>query len=396
MKSNMMKIAADYNISITEDPKIELYGNAEERMLLDLKIVVKEEEHFIKMKVYNTTCAMDFQALKHDIDKKFEHLGGLTVAQYFTQTVVVEIANILCNKIDIKKLNNYIRKLASDGKTAVKTFKKCAKFACSKDISKGGTISCIYCESLTHRSCIDNSILETSKYRCETCLINNVNTIQSDNVVENNDILKLSLLCDLKIAEPSYLACTLCSEMFETDTDLQYHVSEKHVLPKDYNCSVCSESFQDEKDLKIHIESKHELRKRLRADTSLLESRCDCTVVSKENEILTNKIKTEKENSEKIKLELEATKKDVKTKIERVEYLEDQARRELEKKMEDVHELKEKIKSLEEDIGRKNVLTEDLKKENEVLRKTSQESLNQETNQELQRLRAIIQDREKA
>ena len=167
----------------------------------------------------------------------------------------------------------------------MKTIKKCARFACSKDISKGGTISCIYCESLTHKSCTDNSLLETSKYRCETCLINNVNTIQSEDNPKNNAILKLSLLCDSKIDKP----CTLCTETFETDTDLQYHVSEKHVL-ENYNCSVCSESFQDEKDLKTHIESKHELRKRLRADTSLLESRCDCTEVSKENEILNSEI----------------------------------------------------------------------------------------------------------
>ena len=60
-----------------------------------------------------------------------------------------------------------------------------------KDISKGGTISCIYCESLTHKSCTDNSLLETSKYRCETCLINNVNTIQSEDNPENNAVLKV-------------------------------------------------------------------------------------------------------------------------------------------------------------------------------------------------------------
>ena len=63
---------------------------------------------------------MDFQALKHDIDKKFDHLGGLTVGEYFTQTIVVEIANTLCNKVDVKKLNNYIKQLALEGRQGVK------------------------------------------------------------------------------------------------------------------------------------------------------------------------------------------------------------------------------------------------------------------------------------
>ena len=56
------------------------------------------------MKVYDTTCGMDFQALKHDLDKKFDHLDGSTVGEFFTQEIVVEIANILCNKVDIKKV----------------------------------------------------------------------------------------------------------------------------------------------------------------------------------------------------------------------------------------------------------------------------------------------------
>ena len=44
-------------------------------MLLNLKIEIKDKEHYIKMKVYNTTCATDFQAMKHDIDEKFDHLN---------------------------------------------------------------------------------------------------------------------------------------------------------------------------------------------------------------------------------------------------------------------------------------------------------------------------------
>ena len=44
----MMKLAKEkYNISLTTDPKIELYGTAEERMLFDLRVIIKSEEHFV-------------------------------------------------------------------------------------------------------------------------------------------------------------------------------------------------------------------------------------------------------------------------------------------------------------------------------------------------------------
>ena len=118
-----MKIAKVFNFFLTLDPKIELYANAEEKIFLDLKIEIKDKEHYIKMKVYNTTCAMDFQAMKHDIDKKFDHLNGNTVGEFFAKDFVVEIANIVCKKMDVEKLNNFIRRIALDGKNAVKTVK---------------------------------------------------------------------------------------------------------------------------------------------------------------------------------------------------------------------------------------------------------------------------------
>ena len=84
-----------YNISLTTDPKIELYGSTEERMLFDLRVIIKSEEHFVKMKVYKTTCGIDFQALKHDIGLTFNHLDSLTVGEYVARNIVIDIANIL-------------------------------------------------------------------------------------------------------------------------------------------------------------------------------------------------------------------------------------------------------------------------------------------------------------
>ena len=53
LKTNMMKIAkSKYGVTLCADPKIELFGTAEERMCLDLKVKLKEQDHFLKMKVY--------------------------------------------------------------------------------------------------------------------------------------------------------------------------------------------------------------------------------------------------------------------------------------------------------------------------------------------------------
>ena len=365
MKSNMMKIAKDYNISLAADPKIELYGNAEERMLLDLKVMIKGQEHFVKMKVYNTTCGMDFQALKHDIDKRFDHLDGRTVGEFFTQKIIVEIANTLCNKVDIKKLNDYIKKLALVGKDGVKAVKKCSKFDCTKETSKGETITCIYCESLTHKSCINNSTLDVLKYRCESCLINNISTVQSTELLENENILRLSLID-------------------ETQLQFQYH------------CNVCKDIFTDENALRMHMETKHEARKRSRGDTSLVEGRCDCDDVSKENERLNNDLRTEKERKEAIELQLEAAKKDLNEKNEEVRNLGGKMKIDAQTNLDEIKALKESIKSMKEDIDIKAVEITKLIAENESLRKVSEGTNNLDSSEEVQRLRSIVQDREKA
>ena len=112
LKSNMMKIAKEkYQVSLAVDPKVELYGQAEERMLLDLNVHIKGHDHAVKMKVYNTACAMDFQALKHDIGKIFNHLD-----EYFVRNVLLDIISTLKKKIDLVKLNDFLRKLATEGK----------------------------------------------------------------------------------------------------------------------------------------------------------------------------------------------------------------------------------------------------------------------------------------
>ena len=375
MKTNMMKIAKDYNITLAADPKIELYGNAEERMLLDLKVIIKGQEHLVKMKVYNTTCGMDFQALKHDLDKKFDHLDGRTVGEFFTQEIVVEIANTLCNKVDIKKLNNYIKKLALDGKDGVKAVKKCFKFDCTKDTSKGVTIVCIYCESYTHKSCISDPTFDVTNYRCESCFINNVRTIQSGGLLENENILMLSLLND----DPN---------PDQIDSELNNHISHKS------KCTICNDIFPDETALKTHTDLKHEARKRFRGDTSLIEGRCDCADISDQYEIQKNELQAEKERIKEMVHEIDTKNKLINEKNARIQTLEDQAD-ELVIKMNEITCLKDTIKKIEEELEKKASEFDTIRQENDVLKRASEEQNNQEPRQELQRLRTFIQDREK-
>ena len=365
MKSNMMILAKDFNIVMTTDPKVELYGNAEERMLLDLKVCIKEQEHFIKMKVYNTTCGMDFQALKHNTDKKFHHLDGRTVGEYFTQTIIVDIVNTICKKIDIEKLNKYIKKLAIEGREAVKTVKKCAKFDCSKDTSKGATLSCIYCESLTHKSCTSSVGLEVSNYRCELCLINNITTTKSVELQDNERILKLSTIDAITTNETA----------------------------KSYTCILCGETFQAENAMRVHTETAHEARKRLRGDTSLVEGRCDCEIVSEENKSLRNELHDRKDEVKQLKLELEGAMKDVNEQKERFLNFEEQAKIESETKVNLIKQQKDTIENIKKDLETKIEESDNLRKEIELLKSAS---VNQKPDDELQRLRVIIQDREKA
>ena len=385
MKTNMMSLAKEQNIILTTDPKIELYGNAEERMLLDLKVPIKDQEHFIKMKVYNTACGMDFQALKHNTDKRFDHLDGRTVGEYFAQTIVVDIVNTISKKIDIQKLNNYIKKLAIEGENAAKTVKKCAKFDCTKDTLKGATLACIYCESLTHKSCINNPGLAVEKFSCEICFINGVKTIKSVEFQDNESILKLSTIPTIETDKNQL--CYLCGKSFESEKNLQNHKFQQH----SFQCNICDQSLFSENALKMHSETKHEVRKRLRGDTSLIEGRCDCGDVSEQNNSLRNELQTEKDRIEEIKQELEVAKKNVNEQNKKVQYLEEQAHKESEKQLDLIKQLKDTIENIQKDLDEKVVESDNLKREIEVLKITSN---TKGQDDESQRLRLIMQEKE--
>ena len=84
LKVNFMKVIKnEFDIRPVDTPKVEMYGDAEERICLDLKMTVKDIERKVKLKVHNTKCSLDVQECGDSYSKKYSHLGNMTVGEYF-------------------------------------------------------------------------------------------------------------------------------------------------------------------------------------------------------------------------------------------------------------------------------------------------------------------------
>jgi hypothetical protein len=155
IKKNMMKVLKDaFGVIIVRQPKVEYYGAAEESINLDIKVKLNGQDQEMKIKVYNTVCSMDVQALGIPLKTTFAHLFNLTCAEYFVTHILPKIVEILSRSIDIKKLNEFHRKLAIDGKNASKkekVNKSCV--SCDKDVKSGDAIKCTKCKKPTHKQC---------------------------------------------------------------------------------------------------------------------------------------------------------------------------------------------------------------------------------------------------
>ena len=56
IKKNMMRFLIDaYKVSLTKQPKIEYYGQAEERINLNIMVALNGKDQELKIKVYNTS-----------------------------------------------------------------------------------------------------------------------------------------------------------------------------------------------------------------------------------------------------------------------------------------------------------------------------------------------------
>ena len=134
----------------------------------------------------------------------------------------------------------------------------------------------------------------------------------------------------------------------------------------------------------------------MRAETSLLEGRCDCDDVNKENEQLKDDLKTEKDKREALELELGVMKKETKEKSEKLSNMDEKTKKELQDKLIEIQNLSDTIENTKKELAKIVAEKIELKEENDKLRKESEGNNNPESSQELQSLHSIIQVGEKA
>ena len=206
----------------SKEPKVEYYGKAEERINLNIQVALNDQVQELKIKVYNTSCALDAQALGIPLKPTFPHLSGLTCAEYFCTNILAKDVYYLEKNIDIKKLNDYHRKLAIDGKNASKKDKvNSTCISCEKDSKTGETVKCHMCKKYSHKSCALKTISTASLERvvaknefvCEKCYSQPEYNDDFDDVP--NLLKKLCILNDEKVidendSEQTVEKCTLC------------------------------------------------------------------------------------------------------------------------------------------------------------------------------------------
>ena len=98
----------------------------------------------------------------------------------------MDITKTLTERIDIKKLNEFHRKLASEGKNAAtknKNDKTC--ISCERDIKTGDVSKCHMCKKPTHKSCVFKSMSDECLQRA---IAKNKFTCEKSNPVFNDDV----------------------------------------------------------------------------------------------------------------------------------------------------------------------------------------------------------------
>ena len=304
LKINLLKcLDIEYNTILTSDPKLEFYGEALDRICLDLQMRVGDKIHNVKLKVYNTKCSMDVARQRGTLKERFDHLHNLTVGDYFASHIISKIVEKIDKSFDISKLNMYLKKLANEGKKSAKTKvanKKCCK-ECKKDVKSSKTISCITCKESTHFSCLSNEISEERKevlsknneFLCGPCRVYpkiiDVDDDGTTNAIEMIDNIKMNLffpetqpqLVDLTSTEespnekePDCFKCQHCDFTNREKRCIDEHISQIH----EFLCTECDRSFTEKNGLEQHILEEHDKRgtKRHRLDTSLLFDPSTC------------------------------------------------------------------------------------------------------------------------
>ena len=368
LKQNFLNcLKSTYDVCLIADPKIEFYGQALERVCLDLRMKINNNIHDVKIKVHNTKCSLDVAAFHTDeIWEKFPHLNNLSVGEYFAKFIVTDIVKHIDENTDITRLNEHLRYLATEGKKSARSKASSRKSctSCDKDTKNTSNLSCTSCSEIFHISCLSRTFDDVKKlsiekeFKCGNCLVyperaislstdNNLRVLddlkigsivphsfqRADAIEHISDPESVQLAPVLSPPEPDICVVDAIAELEELSSpetyhcqtinscnftsnnveDLNAHISETHEIV----CNECEQIFTDPKSLADHCNQEHSKRgaKRNRPETSLLfDARIciKCDQLSQENtDLRTNTtslntvILENKENLEKLNKDIE-------------------------------------------------------------------------------------------
>ena len=181
-------------------------------------------------------------------------------------------------KIDIKKLNEYHRKLALEGRNASKknkVDKSCN--SCEKDIKTTDGLKCHMCKKLTHKECASKSMSNEGLERaivkknlaCDKCYSSPV--FNEDIEDEVNTLLSLAYIneesmdqdessdSNEEIVLSEDIICTNCDFKALSEDLLRKHILDVHSVVLEIQCEFCGDKLESQTNLKNHISSDHSL-----------------------------------------------------------------------------------------------------------------------------------------
>ena len=161
---------------------------------------VNDHRHMVKVKVHNTKCSLDVQGFKDNHTKRFNHLGNKTVGEYFAYVIITEVVQKISKLVDISKLTDHLRILATVGRKAAKakpTISASCK-VCGKDQQKDKTQQCTNCLDYVHSHC-----LAAKTFKCGNCMVYDVAKVNLPDAVEDIEDLKKTVMIPMEQITPS-------------------------------------------------------------------------------------------------------------------------------------------------------------------------------------------------
>ena len=207
IKVNFIKcLESDFKTKLIAEPKLEYYGEALDRVCLDLRMIVGDHNYDVKVKVHNTKCSLDVSGFHGEVAKRHPLLNNLTVGEYFAEHILTSMVEKINTNVNITELNDKLRELATEGKKAAKSKtakKQCKK--CEKDLKGAKTLKCHTCKDTLHYDCLPEAITNDGKeimskndaFQCGSC---QVYSIQITN--EETDSTKLLAAIKLNAVLP--------------------------------------------------------------------------------------------------------------------------------------------------------------------------------------------------